>query len=264
MNFVLRLVIFSLLLACYGHSIAQSKQLQILGVYQGRTLFIQNPFDPKSKQFCVESIMLNNQPIAINLNSSALKLDFNGIEVYAPVHITIVHLESCKPIVINPDAINFHSIFSFSKIAFQDSVIAWSTMGEKPDFRYTIEKYQLGIWDELDEVPAKALFGGASYTYQPLLDIGANKLRVKCIMEDGAYLYSFEVDFHFYPEPVTFTPLETAGSLKFSRTANFEIYDAGGDLVHSGQGSATDVEHLPSGDYVIYFDEKDPGVFKRK
>lgn len=239
-------------------------EMHITGVYQGKSLFIQNPYNPETRSFCVLSVEVNGRPVAVATRSSGIKLDFAEVDEYAPLAIKITHKEGCKPLVINPDAINFHSIFSFDEVGFADSVLVWSTKGEQSEAVFVIQKYDLGIWLEADTIPSKGQFGGAEYSYFPDLEEGANKLRVKYMRPDGEYLFSREVDFHFYPEPVTFRPFSTDSKLFLSRFADYEIFDAAGDLVMSGKGNVVDVSQLPSGDYVIYFNKEDPGVFRKK
>ncbi|MFH6983561.1 hypothetical protein [Marinoscillum luteum] len=245
------------------HFPQESAELHITGVYQGKTLFIQNPYNRESMSFCVTAIYVNGTRLGLNYKVSALKLDFNGIDKFSPLSIKVQHAPGCKPIILNPDAIHFHSTFSFGEVGFADTALVWRTSGEKSGSVFTLEKYQFGIWIEGDTVPAKGEFGGAEYSYSPLLEEGANKLRIKYITPKGDYLLSREVDFHFYPEPVTFKPYNATNTLYLSRAASYEVFDAGGDLVLSGQGTTADISSLPSGDYVIYFDSKDPGVFRK-
>lgn len=237
----------------------------LTGVYKGQTLFVQNTFDPEQKKFCISAIKVNSRAIAFNQRSSAIKLDFEGIDMYTPVNITILHNDSlCIPIVINPDAISFHSTFSFKELALSDSSMVWKTVGDKADAVYAVEKYKGGIWLELDTIAAQGRFEGASYQYFPPFEEGANKFRVKYIYPDGHYLYSWELEFHYYPNPVTFKPAVASDLLYLSRASSYDIYDAGSKLVLSGRGIIIDVSLLPSGDYVVYFDGKDPGVFKKR
>jgi len=236
----------------------------LAGVYKGKTLFIQNPYNPKLKTFCVSSIAINGQALNVPYDRTAIKIDFNNLDEYTPVSIEIKHDSLCKPIIINPDAIQFYSTFSFESISFDDSVMTWSAHGEHEGSYYLVEKYDLGIWREVDTVQATGSFGEDTYQHYLKVEEGANKYRIKYVKANGEYLYSRELDFHYYPEPVIFRPAQTATMLTLSRTANYDIYDAGGTLVLSGQGNTIDVSKLPSGDYVIYFDKKDPGVFKRQ
>lgn len=261
---MLRIALIYLLccpLVAYGQELGET---HLTGVFKGKTLFMQNAYNAKVDSFCISSVLINGRPLQVNYRMSAIKLDFEGMDEYTPLSIRILHAANCAPVVINPDAIAFHSIFSFEEAAFNDSVLVWRTRGEKEGGIYYLERYQLGIWVDSDTIPSKGEFGGAAYTHYPYLEEGPNKLRIKYVFPDGQHLYSREIDFHFYPEPVTFQPFATDGTLYLSRTATYQIYDAGGTQVMSGQGNTIDVKGLPSGDYVVYFDNKDPGMFRRK
>lgn len=236
----------------------------LTGVYQGKTLFIQNSFDPETKNFCIVEILVNDRPLKINYKMSAIKVDFSGIDLYSPVVVKVVHSSECMPVIINPDAIFFHSVFQFESINISDTALSWKTHGEVEMSKYILQQYGNGIWMSIDTLEAEGDFGGASYVMKPYLEEGPNKLRLQYLKSDDSYLLSREIDFHYYPEPVVFRPFVADRVLNLSRTAMYDIYDAGGKLMISGQGSSIDVTELPSGDYVIYFDKKEPGVFKKR
>lgn len=234
------------------------------GVYKGRPIFIQNSFDPELKEFCISEIQVNGREIAFNRKMSAIKIDFNGIDLYTPITIRILHKESCQPIIINPDAINFHSIFSFERISLTDSTLVWNSLGEKETGTFVIEKIDLGIWQEEKVISASGKFEGERYTHYPKINEGSNKYRIKYIFPDDSYIYSKEIDFHFYPEPVTLTPQKTKKMIFFSRSASYKIYDPGNKVILEGSGTDVDVSSLPTGGYVIYFNEEDPGWFVKE
>ncbi|RED94361.1 hypothetical protein [Marinoscillum furvescens] len=234
------------------------------GVYQGKSLFVQNPFDRESNSFCISAISINGKPQPYNYRLSAIKLDFDGVSKNSPVNIKITHREGCTPIIINRDAITYHTTFSFQEISVTDSVLVWQTRGERANSTYVLEHYEGGIWLEQDTIQAEGTFGGAMYVHFPEIQEGANKLRLKYIFPGGNYLYSREIDFHHYPEPVTFKPFVAERELILSRSARYEVFDAGGDLVLTGKGATVDVSNLPRGEYVIYFNNTDPGAFTKK
>ena len=231
------------------------------GVHQGNTLFIQNPFDAKSDEFCISEVYVNGKRKKFNTRLSALVLDFDDLDLFTPVSIRIIHKDSCNPVIINPDAIFFHTTFSFKNINVTDSLLSWKAVGDKPGGQYIIEKYADFHWKDLDVIDAKGRFEGTSYEYVPYLEEGANKFRIKYVFPDGSYLYSRELDIHFYPEPVTFSPKRTSRMIRFSRSAQYEIYDPKDEVVLEGVGNEVDVSRLWKGEYVIYFDGKDPGTF---
>lgn len=238
----------------------------VVGVYQGKTLFIQNPYNPNTRKFCISAIKVNNRKLDLNTRVSAIKLDFKELDMFTPIVIEVTHADSlCSPVLLNPDAIVFHSTFSYKSIAMNDSVLTWTTVGDHPEGLYVLERYEDGLWIETNTVPSKGQFETAEYHYYPELEEGPNKYRVKYQFPNPSqYLYSMEVDFHFYPDPVTFHPVNVKDTLHLSRMASYEIYDGGSKLVLSGSGIAIDVRELPRGDYVIYFDGSDPGLFRKQ
>ena len=107
-------------------------------------------------------------------------------------------------------------------------------------------------------------YEGTQYTYFPNLEEGANKYRIRYNFPRNSwagYLFSWEVDFDHYPEPVDFKPGSAKTKVYLSRSTHYEIYDAGNKLVLEGQGTVIDVTVLRQGQYVIYFNGKDPGTF---
>jgi hypothetical protein len=234
-------------------------------VFQGRTLFIQNPFDKSDRKFCVEKVYINEREVDINYKLSALKLDFEGFDLNTPVKIRLVHKDSiCSPTIINPEAILFHTIFRFADIALTDSALIWSTKGETGVGEFEIEKLMNGVWVDEEVREALGKYEGAEYKYYPNLEEGANKYRIKYNFPRASratYLYSWEVDYDHYPIPVEFKPKSAKTKLYLSRSTHYEIYNAGSKLVLEGQGKTIDVTVLRQGQYVIYFNGKDPGTF---
>lgn len=237
---------------------------EIVGVYQGTSLFIQNPYRPETRTFCIEKILVNDRPLSINYKVSAIKIDFDESDLYTPVAIKIISSDStCRPVILNPDAIRFHTSYKFLAIDLTDSLLYWKTEGERTAGTYTVEKFKDGIWQNIEEIDALGRFEEAAYKHIPQLDEGANKYRIKYSFGNGRYLYSRELDYDFYPEPVTFKPKQVRNQLQLSRPASYEIFDPNGEMVLSGQGQTIDVSFLIPADYVIYFDGRDPGVFSK-
>ncbi|MEO9484805.1 MAG: hypothetical protein ABJG47_15200 [Ekhidna sp.] len=241
-------------------------ETNLAGVYKGKTLFIQNPFDKADKRFCIETIYINEEYLDINYKLSAIKLDFEGFDLNTPVKIRVVHRDTlCVPVIINPEAILFHTIFRFTAVTLTDSALVWQTKGETGvGGEFEIEKLNNGIWIDQEVRESLGRYEGADYTHFPNLEEGANKYRIKYNFPRGSrvgHLYSWEVDFDHYPEPVEFTPKSAKTKVYLSRSTHYEIYDAGSKLVLDGQGTVIDVTVLRQGQYVIYFNGKDPGTF---
>lgn len=242
-------------------------ETNLAGVYKGETLFIQNPYIKAAKSFCIDEIYVNERLQSIRYDLSAIKLEFASLDLYSPVKIRIVHKDSlCMPTIVNPEAILFHTIFRFSRIALTDSTLNWETKGENGRGQFEIEKLRTGIWINQGIIEAKGIYEGTSYSFFPEMDEGANKFRIRYTFPAKSrlsYLYSPEIEYNFYPEPIQISPKATQSVVRFTRASHFEIYDAGGKLVLEGQGSEADVTRLPRGDYIIYFNGKYPGGFTK-
>ena len=188
---------------------------------------------------------------------SALKIDFKGYDLYTPVKIRIIHTDTlCSPVIINPEAVLFHTIFRFLPIQLTDSALVWATKGERGKGSFEIQRLRNGIWERQEDMTAKGTYEGARYLHYPNLEEGANKYRVRYNFPRGsriAYLYSPEVELEYYPEKIEFSPKSVKTHLYFSRVSHYEIYDRGNKLVQEGQGREVDVSELRKGRYVIYF-----------
>ena len=238
---------------------------EYIGVFRGNSLFIQNPYRNLSTGYCITKIDLNGNKLNLNYQISALILDFNQIDLFSPVSIKIYRKDSlCKPVVINPDAIFYHSNFSFNKVSVSDTLLEWETQGEHGKGNYLIEKLSDGLWEQIAEVKSKSKFEKAMYGISPVLVPGANKFRIRYNFKDDKYLYSREFDFEYYPSSVSFQINDSNEFLKLSRKAHYEIFDAGSDLVMEGDAIVIDISRLKEGDYVIYFDGIAPAGFSKK
>ncbi|MFT4736464.1 MAG: hypothetical protein ACI8QD_001400 [Cyclobacteriaceae bacterium] len=255
-------LLLSLFVHLFGND-KQTKHLELAGVYQGTQLFIQNSFRPASNDYCIQSIFINNRRQDVNYDVSAIVLSFENQDLYTPVAVRIVPKDTlCLPVIINPDAILFHTIYKFTSIQLSDSSLVWKTEGERESGKYIIEKLIDSFWVEQMQIEANGVFEAADYTFEPSMTEGSNKYRIKYEYGSNRYLYSQEVDYDFYPEPVTYSNQSSANKLILSRFSPFEIYNQDSELVLSGSDSEIDYSILPNGDFIIFFDGKDPGSFR--
>jgi len=113
-------LLFILLFALFGlSSTAQSGSLVLKGVYQGKDLYVKNPFGEDGVGFCVYEVYVNDELTRDELNSSAFAIDFSilGIEKGESVEVVLNHKKGCGPLVLNPEAIKPHSTFDIKSIA---------------------------------------------------------------------------------------------------------------------------------------------------
>ena len=78
-----------------------SQALLANGVYQGKNLYVQNPFTGNMKDFCTDEVYLNDVKIMENIKSSAFEIDLSKLSINDKVDLKIIHKEDCKPKILN-------------------------------------------------------------------------------------------------------------------------------------------------------------------
>lgn len=259
------LLILSVTWSAYAQSAVDKNDETLAGVFQGEPIYIKNPYNKETQQFCVSDVYLNGQRLALNYRLSALRVTFEGTDLFTPVSIRVVHRDStCVSEIVNPLAVLFHSRYKFLNVYAADSGLYWTTEGEREIGTYLVEKLQNGIWVDEAEIASEGKFEAASYVHYPFYEVGPNKYRIKYDFGSGnRYLYSEEIEYQHYLDPVTFQPAVTNNRVYLSRSAYYEVFDAKGDMILSGTGTEIDIRFIRPGSYVVYFDNQQPGSFRR-
>jgi len=143
-----------------------------------------------------------------------------------------------------------------------DTTLYWETKGDEPDGIFTIEQLNYDYWAEVNEIPSKGIFDGASYEHPPSFTAGPNKFRIKYLLPSGRYLYSEEAEFVYYHEEVTFHI--AASRMVFSAVTEYEIQDGEGKTVIQGEGKEIPIRYLRPGDYILIFDDGRLESFSKK
>ena len=236
--------------------------LKLTGVYQGNSLYVQNPYYSALGEFCVREVRVNKQKVNLNYKLSALKIDFKGISENSPVYIDVNHIAHCAPKIVNPLAIYYHSNFKFTKLLLNDTTLYWESKGDRSDGKYSIERLDGDYWSEIEIFDAKGIFEGTDYSFNPYLSPGSNKFRIKYALPNGRYLYSDEMEYVYYKEPITFNI--ASNRLIFSKATEYEITNEKGFTVLQGEGKEIPLRRIRPGQYVIFFDGGRSGSFVKK
>ena len=111
MKKTLLLLILSGILTTKG--ISQNNVIILEGNYQGKNLYVQNPFGSGGVGFCVTEVLVNGNITTDEVNSSAFEIDFkpHKLAIGDKVEIKIKHKENCKPKVLNPEVLKPKSTF---------------------------------------------------------------------------------------------------------------------------------------------------------
>src|SRR4051812_11757378 len=128
--------IFSLLVSTAGFS---NGVLLLEGNYQGKNLYIQNPFASSGVGFCVQEVRVNGNVTTDEITSSAFEIDFRNLQLKIgdKVEIKITHKDDCKPKVLNPEVLKPKSTFEVMSMSVApDMTFKWTTKGETGKLPY--------------------------------------------------------------------------------------------------------------------------------
>lgn len=236
------------------------------GNYQGKNLYIQNPFAESGVGFCVYEVMVNNQVTTDEINSSAFEIDFKNFQLKPgdKVEVKIKHKDDCLPKVLNPQVLKPKSTFEMISMSIDnDATLKWSTRSESGKLPYIIEQYRWNKWIKVGEIEGNGSNGLNEYLFKITPHSGKNQFRLKQVDYSGLPKVSSPVTFVSPVPEVTFSPVKVSKEILFSQETMFEIYDQYGNVVKKGFGKDVNASNLKKGIYYINYDNK-MGEFVKK
>ena len=236
------------------------------GNYQGKNLFVQNPFAGSGVGFCTFEVTINDNVTTDEINSSAFEIDFTAfqMEIGEKVVVSIKHGDDCRPKVLNPEVLKPKSTFEIISMEIDENgVLKWTTNNETGKLPYIIEQFRWNKWVKVGEEGGQGKKSTNDYTFKITPHSGENKFRVKQIDYSRRPRYSSSVKHRSKKPPVTFAPQKVKDVILFSDNTMYEIYDAYGNIVKKGFGKDVDVTNLKRGTYYINYD-KEMGKFLKK
>jgi len=254
---------------------AQGGVIILEGNYQGKPLYVQNPFVTSGVGFCVTEVRVNGNITTDELASSAFEIDLKAhkLSIGEKVEVKISHKADCKPKVINPEVLKPKSTFEVVNIsADKDGMISWSTKSETGKLTYAVEQFRWNKWVKVGEVDGKGTPVTNDYSFKVSPHSGKNQLRVRQTDYTGQPRLSKAVDFVSEIPEAEFAPQQKAtkelnffvkGKADKVLDTMYEIYDQYGNVVKKGYGNKVDITNLPKGGYFINYDNK-MGEFSKK
>jgi len=230
------------------------------GNYQGKNLFIQNPFSEAGVGFCIFEVTVNDQIATDEINSSAFEVDMNnfGLKVGDPVVVKIKHKDGCSPVVLNPEVLRPKSTFDIvSQSITSDGKFVWTATNETGELPYIVEQKRWNKWIKVGEVMGIGKPGEHTYSFQVTTHSGENTFRVKQVDLTKKSRYSPAVR-HMDPRqtPVTWGPTKPKDVITFSSNTLYEVYDQYGNIVKRGYAATVDVSGLKKDQYYLNYDNK--------
>ena len=230
------------------------------GNYQGKNLFIQNPFSEAGVGFCVFEVTVNDQVATDEINSSAFEVDMNnfGLKLSDKVVVKVKHKDGCTPVVLNPEVLKPKSTFDIVKQSIgADGTYSWTTTNETGELPFVIEQKRWNKWVKVGEVMGNGKPGEHSYSFLVTPHSGENTFRVKQTDLTKRARYSETVNFsNPTATPITWSPPKPKDEIIFSGKTLFEIYDQYGNIVKRGYADRVEVASLKKDLYYLNYDNK--------
>lgn len=240
----------------------ESQDTYFRGFYYGRNVFIRNPYLENEKKFCIESIYLNGKKVTDSPNMSAYELSLEGLTLNERVVIRIVHIESCKPELINPEVIQEDLSFSWVNFYVDEESIIWVTSKEDKEARYFVERESEGEWEIIDTVATK----GGIFINQHSLEIehnkGGNTYRVSYQKPDGNLEISDS--FYFFSDKREISHVLDMDNwvIEFTEQVSYQLLNESGRILLSGKDVSCNIRKLPKGTYTLKYDGREHEIEK--
>jgi hypothetical protein len=236
------------------------------GNYQGKNLYVQNPFAGSGVGFCTYEVTVNGDVTTDEINSSAFEVDFTNfqLQIGEKVVVAIKHKDDCRPKVLNPEVLKPKSTFEVTLMKVnKDGVLEWQTKSETGKLSFVVEQFRWNKWIKIGEVEGKGVDVVSDYSFQTTPHSGENQFRVKQVDYTGKPRYSKPARYRSMGVEITFGPVKVRDIITFSMATMFEIYDSYGNIVKKGYANTVDVSNLSKGIYYLNFDNQTDKFVKK-
>ncbi len=259
----------SFLTAIFALSVQSFAGVIVLeGNYQGKNLYVQNPFAGSGVGFCVTKVLVNGSVTTDEISSSAFEIDFTNhqLKIGDKVEVKIEHKDDCKPKVLNPEVLKPKSTYEVTTMTPEsDGTIKWKTKGEQGKLPFIIEQFRWNKWVKVGEVDGIGTPGENSYSFKISPHYGENQVRIKQVDYTSQPRYSRAVKFMSNTAEIICNTLKTKDFLIFEGGETmYEIFDKFGNMVKKGFGSKVDVANLAADVYYLNYDNKTTEFIKKK
>lgn len=236
------------------------------GIFQGKNLYIMNPFASSGIGFCVYEVSVNGKITTDEINSSAFEIDLSVFQfrIGDKISVEIKHKENCSPKVLNAEVLKPTSTFTIASMNVDNNkIFKWTTKNEAGSLPFIVEQYRWNKWIKIGIIEGKGTSGINSYSIDIHPHSGNNKFRVKQIDFSKKPHYSEDLTYKATVPAVSFNPKKVENEIIFTVSTLYEIYDYYGNIVKKGFGIKIDCSGLKKGDYFLNFDNQ-METFKKK
>ncbi|HNP19047.1 MAG TPA: hypothetical protein PKL31_11470 [Fulvivirga sp.] len=239
-------------------------EIVLTGSYQGKDIFVQNPFNKASDAFCTESVFVNDRQLYDHPNVSAYKIDLSFLNMGDLVVIRITYSDGCKPTIVNSQVLKAPQSFQFLTAQADNNSITWTTRGEIPGgVYYTEHQWKNKDWAVVDTIRGKGSFEINKYAVPPAHLKGENNYRIRYDSFDQKTYYSMEFLYTAADTYITFYPHIASSQLVLSDSTDYVITDFYGKVVKKGSGRDILLLGLKPGKYFLNIQNRQEQFIKR-
>lgn len=256
---------FILVICLLGAFSLHAGELVLKGSYNGKNLFVQNPFVPELNTFCTKQVLVNDRVIFDNPKTSAFSIDLSYLKIGDLVVVRIMYHDSCEPKIVNPHVLSLTKAgFAFLKAQADNNSIEWNTKGELTDGSFEIEQlHPKKGWQIFGELKGKGDIMYNQYSMEPSHFPGENKYRIKYTDSQGNEYYSIQFAFTSTEDPITFSPSTVTTKITLSRATEYTISDMNGNELRKGNGKVIIVQDLRPGLYFLNIENRAEKFIKK-
>ncbi len=241
-------------------------EIVLEGSFQGKNLYVLNPFDRNGESFCITEVLVNEVPTKDEIHSSSFEIDLIALSFKQgeKVFVKIRHVDGCLPKVLNPEALKPRASFETATIKADEKNLKFVTRNEGGALLFTVEEFRWNNWRKIGEFMGKGVPELTEYNQPINIHVGLNKFRVSQTDYTNKPKYSSIAQFRTNINVPEVTMKLDKGVVKFSVETVYEIYDGFANKVKSGVGNQVDISDLAKGAYHVYYDDKTGEIVKNK
>lgn len=261
-------IILSAFMILAGVAYTQAGVIVIEGNYQGKNLYIQNPYAGSNVGFCTFEVTVNDETTTDEINTSAFEVDFTAYQIKFgdKVVVKIKHKDDCKPKVLNPEVLKPRSTYEVAPGSMKidkEGNLSWTTTNETSKMLYTVEQFKWNKWVKCAEIMGKGTVQENNYSVKVTPHSGENKFRVKQTDFSDKPRLSEPMKYRAVLPEVTFDKTKIDKQITFSSATAFELYDSYGNIIKKGTDSKVDIATLKKGTYYLNYDYKMDSFVKK-
>ncbi len=227
-------------------------------MYYGTNIYVYNPSVADS--FSIQKLIVNKDTISEDLKTNGIEVDLGSynFDEGDRVSIIVIYESNFAPVIVNPEALMPPVKFRIAKPVYtKNDELKWHIRGVPGDYPIIVEQYKWNQWKTVAKVDPIDTVANNIYKITIRPHSGKNIYRVKSINIKGEEVRSRDLIFNASNQnPIYIQNKKFIDEIVLSRKTEYEIYDLNRSLLLSGYDRYINIDKLPKGKYLLFFDNK--------